>query len=601
MTVRHLSTEELRARADRASAKVLSARPAKQTVATIVPDLAPEPEPTLTRDLESWWLPDPVREWVDAVALFCGVPKTMPIAAALCAAATVVQGKVSLELAPGIVQPLTLWWAVLARTGGRKSTVLKMAVKPIEDMEAAEAARIRPDAIEATNRRARLEQQIARMRRSTKAHVYTEGAQEHLQQLRELEHELSECVVPTAPRWIYDNINPHMLPQVLERNWESEDECARVAIWGEEGTFFANLLGRHSGTPMAETLNQGYSGSALHSTRKLEGTRQLIDIHIPEIFVSMCVFTQLHYRERLCNQELADNGFTGRLLLSEVDTGRRPELGSVPSPSKTVLDGYAAWLQRLASIPAGTVYRIGDTSRALLSAHMREVDDYAMAGGDGQGWALRSPERVAKLVALCGLDEAFCRAEYPCNVELLSQPKNQASHDRDQVSQPKTRLSQMSQVSLAPGRATEDILTKTLILSIYSAYLGPSRAQEPAPSSPARDARDIATAATAAGFRVGNVVTTRQLLRLKHGHWKRDRMLAAAHELVAMGLFEADVSPVQRGRVTLKEVFRIVRLSFDPQAPALSVVPDPEPELDEQPPDPDEYLGGDDFDPELEP
>lgn len=506
-----------------------------------IPDGKASEQTTMSPELESWILPEPARRMVDAMASFCGVPKTMPMVAALCAAATVVQGKVSVELAPGVVQPLTLWWTVLARTGGRKSTVLNFMKQPILDMQAAEERRIAPDTIEKSNERSRLEAQIQRMRRTAKAHKYTEGAQEHMQQLRELENELTKCQVPKAFQWLHDNINTPMLGLILEHNLESEDRCARVTIWGEEGTFWSNLLGRHTGAVMSETLNQGYSGSGLDSTRKLEGTRGLIKIHLDNIYMTLCVWAQPHYRELLRNQTLADNGFTGRLMVSECAVGRKPKLGSVKPPSQEILDGYSAWLRGLAAIPAGTVFTFSDAGQALLRAHVEETEDYVMANGDAQGWAGRSAERVARIAALCLLD--CCQS---C---------------------------QMSERVGPTSPPHEGIIIKYLISSIYIPYLRAAQVQEPAVASPARDASDTLTALTGAGIRVGDMVTTRQLCRLKT--WRLDRVIAACYELVELGALEPTDMPTRRGDRTLKEAFRVQRLTIEERpAPDLRVVAD---------------------------
>lgn len=513
--------------------------------APAIPDGKASEQSTLSPELESWILPDPARLMVDAVASFCGVPKTMPMVAALCAAATVVQGKVSVEMAPGVAQPLTLWWALLARTGGRKSTVLNYMKQPLLDMQAAEERRIAPDIIEKSNERSRLEAQIQRMRRTAKAHKYTEGAQEHMQQLRELEDELTKCQVPKAFQWLHDNINTPMLGLILEHNLESEDRCARATIWGEEGTFWSNLLGRHTGAVMSETLNQGYSGSGLDSTRKLEGTRGLIKIHLDNIYMTLCVWAQPHYRELLRNQTLADNGFTGRLMVSECAVGRKPKLGSVQPPSQEILDGYAAWLRGLAAIPAGTVYTFSDAGQALLRAHVEETEDYVMSNGDAQGWAGRSAERVARIAALCLLSESVVS---PVRAVRAVRAVGPASPPH------------------------EGIIIKYLISSIYFPYLRAAQVQEPAVACPARDASDTLTALTAAGIRVGDLVTTRQVCRLKT--WRTDRALSACYELVEMGALEPTDAPTRRGDRTLKEVFRVQRLTVDVRpSPGLRVVP----------------------------
>jgi hypothetical protein len=65
-----------------------------------------------------------------------------------------------------------------------------------------------------------------------------------------------------------------------------------------------------------------------------------------------------------------------------------------------------------------------------------------------------------------------------------------------------------------------------------------------------------------------------------------------------MGILEPEAAPVTRHRSTLKETFRIVRLSLDAERSPLRAVPssvpaptNPEPHDDGPPPDPSEYLG----------
>jgi hypothetical protein len=139
---------------------VLGAAPAPAEKAPApVEAIALEPEFT-TPEWETWWLPDPVGRWVDACHVAYGVPKVMAIAAALCAACTVTQGLAEVEVRPGWREPLSLYWLVFSPN--------------------------------------RLELQIQRMRRAVKAHAYTEGAQEHLSQLRELEHQHAELTIPMS-------------------------------------------------------------------------------------------------------------------------------------------------------------------------------------------------------------------------------------------------------------------------------------------------------------------------------------------------------------------------------------------------------------------
>lgn len=367
-----------------------------------------EPE-AVTDELDSWWLPDPVREWVDAAAAAFCVPKVMPIAAALCAASLLVQGKAKVRLNEAWEEELSLYWLVFAPTGMAKSGVLKAAMAPVRAIQRSLEDEIALVARDRANERARLEAQIARMRRATKAHKYTEGAQEHLQQLRELEHELGECEIPKAPEWVWTDANPTVIPRLMAHNLEAEG-IARVAVCDAEGTFLANLLGRHSGHLNVDPLLAAYTGDPLDMVRTAPNSATLQKFRIASSHMVMCLMVQPHYLDKLrANPELGDNGWLGRCLMSRVSGSTAPTPFERPAIPDTVARGYADWLASLATVSVGTVYDMpAETLDELRSMHERIEASTALSRG-AVGWAKRSLGRICRIFALIHMNEGACQ------------------------------------------------------------------------------------------------------------------------------------------------------------------------------------------------
>ncbi len=374
-----------------------------------VPRATPlEPEST-TDEWESWWLPEPVQAWVDACAAAFNVPKVMPIAAAMCAASVVLQGKARVRIHAAWEEELSLYWLVFAPTGMAKSGVLKAAMAPIRALQRSAEDELVSLVRERSNERARLEAQISRMRRATKAHKYTDGAQEHLQQLRELEHELSECEVPVPPEWLYTDANPTVIPRLMAHNLAAEG-IARVAVCDAEGTFLANLLGRHSGHLNVDPLLAAYTGDPIEMVRTAPNSTALQKFRMLSSHMVMCLMVQPHYLDKLKGHpELGDNGWLGRCIISTVGRDPMPTPFERPAIPDSLAEGYANWIAELASVKAGTVFDMpAECKDELERMHCAISEDSLLAEG-AAGWSARSLGRICRIIALIELGEVTGR------------------------------------------------------------------------------------------------------------------------------------------------------------------------------------------------
>jgi hypothetical protein len=533
--------------------KPLFSKGGKVTI-PVAPDALELEKEFTSPEMETWWLPAPVEAWVNACAAAYGIPKAMAVAAAMTAAAAVTQGNCSVQVRKGWTEPTSLYWLVFSPTGSRKSALLKAATAPVRALQDAMRRELEPEIRKRTNEKARLEQQISRMRRGVKAHAYTEGAQEHLQQLRELEHELDTLEIPKAPRWLYDDINPTVIPRKLLQNQEA-DGVARVAVLDAEGTFLANLLGRHSGVTNVDPLLKGYGGEPVDMVRAVHGSAETADTHIDAAYISLCLLVQPHYLDKIRKEpELISNGFLGRCLMTHLEHSSQATPWDAPPVPEQVTTDYGRWLASLAKLPHGTVYAMPESVHPELRALHDRLERDRMENRGAVGWTVRTLGRICRLIALSELSEC--------------------------------------QTMSGGGAPRVGVISKLtyLISTVYTGALGTARALEPTSDPLARlSRRALEWLRRSDRGQIGGLVTLRDLTRGLTV--PKDRALEVADSLVADGYLE-QLPPVTRGNRTLTISYKILTLEAqkpDAVRPILLPISDkPEP-----PPELHEYMGED--------
>jgi hypothetical protein len=352
-----------------------------------------------TDEWESWWLPDPVREWVEAAAAAFNVPLVMPIMVALCARSVVLQGKAKVRINDGWEEELSLYWLVFAPTGMAKSAVMKAGMAPIRAMLKSIEDQLTPKIAENTSRRAHLEQQINRMRRKP-IPADKQAREDHREDLAILESELRKCVVPVVPQWVYTDANPTVIPRLMAHNLAAEG-IARVAVCDAEGTFLANLMGRHSGHLNVDPLLSGYGGDPIEMVRTAPNSTALQHFRMPSAHMAMCVMVQPHYLDKLkAHPELGDNGWLGRCITSMVDRQREPSPFERPAIPDSVQAAYADWLTVGAETDSGYVYEMPKELRGELERMHAEIESATLTVGAAEGYSKRCLGRICRIFAV---------------------------------------------------------------------------------------------------------------------------------------------------------------------------------------------------------
>jgi hypothetical protein len=386
--------------------------PAPTVVVPIRPGLAkpglcaPTPiEPDYgTDEWESWWLPSPVREWVEAAAAAFNVPLVMPIAAALCAASVVLQGKAKVRIHDAWEEELSLYWIVFAPTVSDKSGVMRVAIEPIRAMRRGIESRLTAEIAERSLRKSYLEAQVQRMRRKPMSQDKQER-QNQWDDIGALDKQMREIVVPKIPEWLVTDANPTVIPKLMAHNLAAEG-IARVSVCDSEGTFLANLMGRHSGQLNVDPMLAGYSGEPINMVRTLHGSADLQRYDLPSAHMAMCMMVQPHYLDLIREHPtLGDNGWLGRCIMSHVAIDnaaaapyRRPRIPD------DVQSRYAEWLTRLAEVDQPTVYEMPVELQPELERMHCEIRTNTGTSEAAAGWSKRSLGRICRIFAILGID-----------------------------------------------------------------------------------------------------------------------------------------------------------------------------------------------------
>lgn len=481
------------------------------------------------------WLPPVVRDWVVAQAEANSVPVELPLAAAMAVMATVLQGKVQVQVRPKWLEPLSVFWIVAAPSGGMKSRVLADARRPVTLIEDTLAERAREQA--KTNRKTRLlnEGRIKKLRSIFAAKGGLSVDQQN--QLDSLEAENENMPIDRAPRWIQDNVNPALLPRLMQANHEVEG-YARLAIVADEDTFLRNVLGRHSGHVDLSAVLNGYTGGRIDMVRKSVSSDAIVEVHVENAHLTMLVLTQPHVIDSLKEESLlADQGFWGRCIVSDVPSTGLPAHDATPVPDG-VQKAWERLVEKLHALPGGQVIRVPETlweANGELARLYADTASVVEASNGAEHYAVRTVGRVCRFWAICELARAVSAVS-----AVSDRPMGPRAH--------------------AGGIEIRSIST----LLYYQALKGAQERQPPTASLAGATRRVLGWLRQREALTVGSTVASRDVQRATS--LKKDAVRDALDELCEMGILEPGLSVARRGgNVTV--TYRVKQLVLPEQTP----------------------------------
>lgn len=214
-------------------------------------------------------------DMVDAIAVAYQVPRDLPFLLILAILATSIGGRVRARVAPDWTEVLSIYAAVAAPSGERKSPVLSALSAPLRDLEKQLADDAADDiAVQRAMRdlRAAAVEKIKRKGdTSAVAIADLEGA------VRELE----STVVPPVPRLLADDSTPEAMAKLMA------EQGGRLGVLSAEGGLFSTLAGRYSsGVPNLDLVLKAWSGDFCRVDRV---SREPITLAEPVLSIGLAV------------------------------------------------------------------------------------------------------------------------------------------------------------------------------------------------------------------------------------------------------------------------------------------------------------------------
>ena len=244
-------------------------------------------------------LPGIIGDMARAVAATTETPIELAIGLIFSVLATACHGKIIVTIDGDYQEPVNIWIVVALEPGNRKSSVLKITSKPLNDYELQEHQRLEPLVKEATIQRKNEEARLKSLR-GKYAKANPDAIEDLEEQIHELETNLTE--IPKYPKLWAQDITPEHTGTVMHNN------SGKLSIISSEGGLFDTLGGRYAGgVPNLDLYLQGHSGDPVRVDR---GSRDSVFIESPALTMGLAPQPDVL-------KSIADKpGFRGRGLLA---------------------------------------------------------------------------------------------------------------------------------------------------------------------------------------------------------------------------------------------------------------------------------------------
>lgn len=313
-------------------------------------------------------LPDSIREVVVAISAELEVPLELPLACALGVASAVCQSRWSVSIKPGWTEPTSLFIAVPADPGERKTPTLRKFIGPLIEWEKADRERCDEANKKTASMRAMVSKQLKALENEAANSDDLKALAERMDKLRD---ELP--AVQTAGRLFVDDTTPEQLTAVMR-----DAGGSIAAITDEGGAFLSRIAGHYSGAPNIDAALKGWDNGPLRIDRANGRS-----VYLNHARLSLTLLMQSGVaRDALTNPEFMQRGLVHRflwLLPSNDHIGQRT--GEGPPVPDALLRGWSRLIAELLSWSPAEVADHGTTTHviSLTDAARERHHRYAQA------------------------------------------------------------------------------------------------------------------------------------------------------------------------------------------------------------------------------
>ncbi len=245
-------------------------------------------------------LPETVRRYVLAVAESTQTSVDMAAVEALGVGALCSQGKYFIRGNADWVEPLNIYTVVILPPAERKSSVLSMMIRPVEEYEKGENSRRNAGIIESQMVLSRLEKEKRSLvERASKGKATEEEVRAKAAELAKYE--------PVKPlRLFVDDVTSEKLTSVLAEN------KGRAAVVSAEGGIFDIISGLYSRNVNIDVFLKGHSGDTIRVDRIGRASESIIH---PALTMVLAVQPEV-LNGLMSNNKFRGRGLTARFLYS---------------------------------------------------------------------------------------------------------------------------------------------------------------------------------------------------------------------------------------------------------------------------------------------
>lgn len=248
-------------------------------------------------------LPELIRQSVGEAVIATQAPIPMIVATALSAAATATQHLFDVEIKPGFVRPLNLYFLTVAEPGERKSTVERLYYQPFHDLQHTFNERVKQSKSEQEVKLAlwdlKKRNLEAEHKRATRKGLPTEELDEKYKQ-----HISEKPTVEPIRKLIYEDATIQALTAGLANNGRSA-----ALVNDEFGQFINGPMASH-----LPQINSLWDGSVTLTDRKTEGSSTLTDPRLTILFQTQPSVLEQFLSKRW--DEVRGNGWMARFLIT---------------------------------------------------------------------------------------------------------------------------------------------------------------------------------------------------------------------------------------------------------------------------------------------
>lgn len=335
-------------------------------------------------------LPEPIREYVLAVAAHSQTAVDMAAVIALGTLAVCTQGKFLVQGTPGYFEPLSLYTVVIASPGERKSGVMRDMTQVLYQYEREFNEAREPAIRSCKQKREALQRKINGLERK----LEQSSGHELEMELQDLKNQLEDLPEVKPVRFFADDCSSEALTSLLANN------NGRFAVISTEGGIFDIMAGRYNSKSNLDVWLKGHCGDAIRVDRLGREAE-----YIPHPALSAILTIQPSVLDDIMsNDAMNGRGLIARFLYAcpQSTIGRRVFTAPpIPVEISTAYQRRIYERMDIQTVDSPFILNLSAKATAVISDYFQEHERFL--AGEGQAISDWASKYIGSVLRIAGL------------------------------------------------------------------------------------------------------------------------------------------------------------------------------------------------------